>query len=237
MRDRRLIVADVAAIAAAFAAAWALFDAPLLYDSSTTEPIVLLVVGLVAWTLVAHVAGLADRLGVASLLTLGVWVLLLVSWLAGKHDPDVEQLSAFWLFAVVALTLVRGAPRLAPPRRPPTRLALADALALLTVCLVSWPLLKEPKPADSTGWAVVFLLIGIPAWIAAAAERGQYDAPASLWRDLTGALVLATFGAWTVVVISPHTGEIDPDINQLFGVWALAIVAVAVARQLGRATR
>jgi cobalamin synthase len=119
---------------------------------------------------------------------------------------------------------------------PLRTLALADVAALCAVFMVSWPLLHEPRPADRTTWAWVLLVAALPAWVAAAAALGQYDAPRGGPRptriEVLGVAHLASFGAWFVAVLSPYTGEIDPDIPNLLAVWLLTIACVVLARAL-----
>ncbi|HET8952337.1 MAG TPA: hypothetical protein VFN44_17575, partial [Solirubrobacteraceae bacterium] len=56
-------------------------------------------------------------------MTLGVWAVVVASYLTGKPDPDVKQLLAFWLLAIAATTAARQLVRRpggdAPRRRPP----------------------------------------------------------------------------------------------------------------------
>lgn len=254
----RLIAADGLGMAAAFAVAWLLFDAPLLFRDATWEPFLLLAGGVAAWIAAARAAGHhragGSELGhdlsrVSGLMTVGAWGICVASWLTGKPDPDVRQLLAFWALAIVAIVLARRAagvgaragaepaPRRPLPTWPPVPAALADCAVLFVVLTACRRWVQEPLPADSTAWAWVFVALSLPAWVAAATALGHYEPErTSIGRDLLGALVLASWGAWLLIALSPYTGEIDPDIGQILVPWALTIAAVPAARLAARAT-
>jgi hypothetical protein len=246
--------------------AWWLFDVPELYGNADVDGYILLVATPFLWTLAAGAYGLRapvagsrravvldDLAGVAGLMTLGAWAVILSSYATGKPDPDIPQLSAFWALGIVAVTVARQAvrattPSAAPaprlpqrlhwrPARPPRELVLADAIAIFVVAMVSWPVFQEPKPADSTLWAWVLLLVGIPVWVGIGAASGLYAEPRSLRSDLVAALHLASAGAWLIMILTPIGGEIDPDIPQVFGVWACTIAAVAATRRVALSGR
>ena len=79
---------------------------------------------LPCWVIVAHVQGLYrsdqeradhstadDIVGVFHLVTIGVWVLLVASRLAGRVNPSIYALITFWAFAVCLLALARTVAR------------------------------------------------------------------------------------------------------------------------------
>jgi hypothetical protein len=234
---------------------------PELYGNATIDGYILLGATPLLWTFAAGVSGLRrpvggpplrvaldDLAGVAGLMTLGAWGVILSSYATGKPDPDIPQLFAFWALGVVAVTVARQPVRnLEPaavtpppmpyrlrwrPARPLGALVLADAIAVFVVCMIGWPLLQEPKPADSTLWAWVLLLGGIPVWVAIGTVCGHYAPPRTLRDDVVAVVHLASAGAWLVIVLSPVGGEVDPDIPQVFGVWALVVAAAVSARRL-----
>lgn len=257
--SRRLATADALGLSAAFAVAWLLFDAPLPFEDATWEPWLLVVGGVSAWTVAARAAGhhrdpgprppLRELARVSSLMTLGAWAVVAAAWVTGEHDPDVRQLLAFWTLATAAVVLGRHVARIggspAPPahgrRRarlacPPGPLAAADCVVLLIVLAAGRRYVQEPLPADSTAWAWAFLALAVPAWAASAGALGQYrPGRPSLPRDVGGPALLASWGAWALVAVSPYTGEIDPDVGQLLAVWLLVVTTVPAARLLVRA--
>jgi FlaA1/EpsC-like NDP-sugar epimerase len=198
-----------------------------------------------------------DLIGVGSLMTAAAWFVTVSSEVAGKPDPDITQLFTFWLLAIAGITGGRVAARAAirssdgdparrtprfrwpPPRQVDPRLIAADVAAVVFACAVSWALLHEPRPADSTAWGWVFVAVAVPVWLALAAAAGLYarrnDSPArSLSRDALGTVQLASLEAWAVILLTKPGGEIDPDIPQVFGFWAATILIVVAARALVR---
>jgi hypothetical protein len=254
--DRALVVADMVALTTAFALSWLLFDAPLVFESAHVGAAGLAVAAPIAWVLAARVAGLygarslrEEVMGVASLMTMGVWIVTLASSLSGRPDPDIGQLTAFWLGAIVAIPAARRLTGATFPQHPAParagldrRLAAADALAVVAAAMLSSPLFLEPRPADSAVWGGAFVLASVVLWMGLAAGTGGYassDAPAraSLVRDLRAVVQLATVPAWLVIVLTGPGGEIDPDIPQVAMWWALTIVLAVAARQLARRHR
>jgi hypothetical protein len=251
-----LIVADVLGIVFAFAGAWLLGDSPLLFGDATWEPFALLAGGIAVWVAGASAGGMyrdrpaglrslgADIVDLSGAFTVAVWAICVASWLSGKPDPDVHQLVAFWSLAIVAIALLRQVARIGgagsvTKRRPSCwvpALALTDAVVLLAVLPACALLVTEPVPADNHAWAAVFIVLGISAWVAAATALGHY-AWASVREDVLSTLVLASWGAWVLVGISPYTGEIDPDIPQVVVVWTVSIVGVVTARRVVRSRR
>lgn len=267
---RALIAADAAAVAVSFALAWLLFDEPLVYDAHVGSGYALVLASPLAWVLAARAFALyepAGKLGarvvvddlvaVGSLMTMAAWFVVLSSALAGKPDPDIAQLFTFWLLAIAGIVCGRLLAR-AVVRSPGSdvvpwfgqfslrevdrRLIAADVASVILVCVLSWPVLQEPRPADSTAWAWVFVVVAVPVWVALAAAGGLYtprdESPArSLRRDLLGIVQLASLEAWVVILLTGPGGEIDPDIPQVFAFWAATLLSVVAARALVRRGR
>jgi exopolysaccharide biosynthesis polyprenyl glycosylphosphotransferase len=117
---RLLLAADVVGLATAFALT------RVLFGSLATMPAreLALAASLPAWILAAKVYGLYDGdeeradhstlddvIGVFHLVTVGVWVVLFASWVTDTVEPSLHRLQAFWLFAVLAITLSRSLAR------------------------------------------------------------------------------------------------------------------------------
>jgi exopolysaccharide biosynthesis polyprenyl glycosylphosphotransferase len=90
----------------------------------STRELILFVVSLPCWALVAKLHGLYHRdeeradhcttddiVGVFHLVTIGAWLLLVVSRLKGWNGPGIFSLTAFWLLAVCILPVTRAAAR------------------------------------------------------------------------------------------------------------------------------
>jgi exopolysaccharide biosynthesis polyprenyl glycosylphosphotransferase len=88
--------------------------------------LLLFAVSLPCWVLVAKGHGLYHRdeeradhsttddvVGVFHLVTVGIWLLLVASQLAGRRGPDILNLMVFWLLAVCLVPLFRTVARLA----------------------------------------------------------------------------------------------------------------------------
>ena len=239
-----------------------------MFEDTVWEPYALLVAALAAWTLAGGRYGIYDKpgghslgddlVGVAGLMTVCVWALVVAGWLAGKPDPDLRQLLAFWAIAIAAATLARLAargganaeaavprrtpsplwPRRAWVRKPPALPAVADGAALLAVFVLCHRLVSEPLPGDSNAWSWVLVVATVPAWVAAATALGHYEpAFAGIGRDLAGTSLLASCVVWLLAAISPVTGEIDPDIPELLVVWASMVIATTGGRVAARAVR
>lgn len=203
-----------------------------------------------------------ELVAVGSLMTMAVWFVTVSSDVAGKPDPDITQLFTFWLLAIAAITtgrlVARAAirssdsdsegrtlrPRLRKValREVDPRLVAADIAGIVVACVLSWRLLQEPRPADSTAWAWVFLAVAGPTWVALAAAGGLYAGRSesqtrSMRRDLLGVVQIASLEAWAVILLTGPGGEIDPDIPQVLGFWAATILIVVAVRALVRCTR
>jgi exopolysaccharide biosynthesis polyprenyl glycosylphosphotransferase len=115
---RMLILADVLGLALAYLIAMR----PWASDGgfSSMADLTLFVLSLPCWVLVARLHGLYHRdeertdhcttddiVGVFHLVTIGVWLLFVVTRLGGWNGPSVLNLTAFWLVAVCILPLGR----------------------------------------------------------------------------------------------------------------------------------
>lgn len=130
---RMLLVADV------FGLAMALLIAELLFGrhgGSLSEPTeyLLFLATLPAWIVGVKLYGLYDLdeertdhstadeiVPFFHLVTVGAWLLFILSWLSGLVVPNPRKLSAFWLFAVLLVGLGRTAARAISRRRPAYR--------------------------------------------------------------------------------------------------------------------
>ena len=97
----------------------------------SARELILFAASLPCWVLVAKLHGLYHRddertdhcttddiVGVFHLVTIGAWLLLVVSRLGGWDGPGILSLTAFWLLAVCILPVSRAAARLICRRRP-----------------------------------------------------------------------------------------------------------------------
>jgi exopolysaccharide biosynthesis polyprenyl glycosylphosphotransferase len=131
---RLLLVADLLGLVAAFALAEALWgahgDAHLNPVSPTIELLVFLLT-LPGWVVMAKVYGLYDRdeertdhstvddlVGVFHLVTVGTWLVLIVSWATGLARPNLPKVTTFWLIAVGLVTIGRVVARSVSRRFP-----------------------------------------------------------------------------------------------------------------------
>jgi len=117
-----LAVADIVGLAASFLVAQRLFA----HDPTAQDPIspssetLLFLATLPAWILVAKLQGLYERdeertdhstvddlPGIFHTVTVGVWLFFVSTWLTGAAVPQVGKLVAFWLLAIVLVSLLR----------------------------------------------------------------------------------------------------------------------------------
>jgi exopolysaccharide biosynthesis polyprenyl glycosylphosphotransferase len=113
-----LVIADLSGLVIAY------FIATLLSggDGALGSPreLVLFAISLPCWVVIAEIHGLYHRdeeradhstsddiAGVFHLVTVGVWLLLVVSRLVGQGGPDVLNLALFWLLAVCVIPAAR----------------------------------------------------------------------------------------------------------------------------------
>ncbi len=122
---RMLLLSDLAGLALAFAGAQ-LMTSGHSYEGrvgATTE-VVLFVLALPCWVVAAKLYGLYDRdeeradhstaddvARVFHLVTVGTWLIVLVTYLTRLANPQMEKLATFWLLAVIAIPLARTAAR------------------------------------------------------------------------------------------------------------------------------
>jgi exopolysaccharide biosynthesis polyprenyl glycosylphosphotransferase len=115
---RSLLLADMVGLVVAYLLATALFGSGGAFGS-TRESLVF-VLTLPCWVLVAKLHGLYERdqqltahsttnevVGIFHLVTIGVWILLVGSRLAGHASPGIYGLIAFWALAVCILPVAR----------------------------------------------------------------------------------------------------------------------------------
>jgi exopolysaccharide biosynthesis polyprenyl glycosylphosphotransferase len=129
---RALAVADMVGLSTAFLLSTALFAGSGVGDHihPGLETLVFLCT-LPLWLAFAHVFGLykndaaradhstADEtLGVISLVTLGTWVVFVASWATKLAQPELDRLTSFWLFSLVAVITGRGIARTIVRRMP-----------------------------------------------------------------------------------------------------------------------
>ena len=119
---RSLMIADIVGLSLAYLVAthhWGGHGVP-----GSTRELVLFACSLPAWLLVARVHGLYHRdeertdhcttddiVGVFHLVTIGAWLLLVVSRLEGWNGPSIISLTGFWLLAVILVPLSRTVAR------------------------------------------------------------------------------------------------------------------------------
>jgi exopolysaccharide biosynthesis polyprenyl glycosylphosphotransferase len=117
-----LVLADLLGLSLAYYLAAILAGGHGALGSSGELPIFVLT--LPAWVLVAKLHGLYQRdhertdhsttdevVGIFHLVTIGVWILLAASRLAGRTSPGVYPLIAFWAIAVLLLPVTRALAR------------------------------------------------------------------------------------------------------------------------------
>jgi len=124
---RALLVADVGGLVLAFVLAYALVGG----DASVPTQFGVLLLTIPVWVVAAKLYGLYERdeenvdhstvdevVGVFHLVTLGAWLYFLATYVAGLENPHAPRLVAFWLLAVLLVTLLRGVARAAARRSP-----------------------------------------------------------------------------------------------------------------------
>jgi exopolysaccharide biosynthesis polyprenyl glycosylphosphotransferase len=118
MVPRALVCADLIALSLSYLLATLLWGGTGTLGSS--RELILFVASLPCWVLVAELHGLYHRdeqrashstaddiVGVFHLVTIGAWLLLVASRLAGWNGPNIFALTGFWLFAVCLVPLAR----------------------------------------------------------------------------------------------------------------------------------
>jgi len=123
---RMLLAADLLGLAIAFVVAQLLLgpDPNLQTPVDATMEWLLFFGTLPAWIVVAKLYGLYERdeertdhstvddmLDVFHMVTVGVWLFVVMSWLTHLARPDILKLALFWAIAIVLVTLGRAAAR------------------------------------------------------------------------------------------------------------------------------
>jgi len=123
---RMLLAADVAGLVAAF-----LLTALVLGQLPSTDPwkLAALLASLPLWVLAAKVYGLYDRdeeradrstlddaVDVFHLVTVGVWLVFIVSWATDAAGMSPSQLATFWAAAILSIAAARAIARTAARR-------------------------------------------------------------------------------------------------------------------------
>ncbi len=127
---RVLLIADVAGLSLAFSLAQLLFKPPHHIVSPGVEVLVF-VLSLPAWVIIAQLNGLYSRdgqradhstvdevVGVAAVITVGVWLLYIVVSLTHVVHPTPARLIAFWLMAIGFVLMARAGGRALARRHP-----------------------------------------------------------------------------------------------------------------------
>ena len=121
---RLLLAADTLGLLTAFAITELLLGNHPLHGGGIGSEAVIIVVAIPAWVVAAKLRGLYDhddeRAGhstadefanVFQLITLGVWLFFVSSWLFGLSSPSQKKLTLFWLLAIATVTVSRAAAR------------------------------------------------------------------------------------------------------------------------------
>jgi exopolysaccharide biosynthesis polyprenyl glycosylphosphotransferase len=128
---RSLLVADLAALIAAFAVLQLIVPAPAADDRVTLDgELLLFLASLPLWVVLARTVGLYDRdaerpehttvddlVGIVSLVTTVVWLGFVVAYLTGRASPDFGKWVIFWALAIVGIAVARSIARMLVRRR------------------------------------------------------------------------------------------------------------------------
>ncbi|MGH3137945.1 MAG: sugar transferase [Gaiellaceae bacterium] len=128
---RSLLVADLTALAIAFALLQLFFPAQAMDDRLSLDgELLLFVASLPLWVALARTIGLYDRdaerpehttvddlVGIVSLVTTVVWLGFVVSYITGRASPDFGKWVVFWALAIAGITVARSAARTIVRRR------------------------------------------------------------------------------------------------------------------------
>jgi exopolysaccharide biosynthesis polyprenyl glycosylphosphotransferase len=129
--NRLLVVADCVGLVVGFVAARLVYPEKAFLQGaySGTAELEIFIATLPCWLVVARLYGLysrdADRAdhstaddapALVNMVTLGVWLLFVVSRLTGLANPDFNKLVLFWAASIGAMLLARGAARLVTRR-------------------------------------------------------------------------------------------------------------------------
>lgn len=156
---RVLLLADVSALAFAFALTELLFHRPAaVEDVGPLLELAIFVALLPVWVVAAKVYGLYDRdeertdhstvdefVSVFHLITVGVWLFFALSWLGGFREPGQAKLAVFWALAIAAVTAARSAARAVARHRPEYRQNVLIVGAGEVGQLIGRKLLQHPE--------------------------------------------------------------------------------------------
>jgi exopolysaccharide biosynthesis polyprenyl glycosylphosphotransferase len=129
---RMLVTADVTALLLAFGITELAFGQAQRPNSiSIGYQTVVFLLTLPIWIVAAHVYGLYDHdderayhstvdefVSVFHLITVGIFAFVALSWVTGMTDPRQKKLGAFWLVAILLMTVARVGARTLARRRP-----------------------------------------------------------------------------------------------------------------------
>ncbi len=122
-------------------------------------------------------------------------------------------------------------------------LLLADTVGLTLAFVLSQALWSGPSGAPgavSGPGELVFFVLTLPVWTAAAKVYGLYDndderTDHSTADDLIRVFHLITVGTWLLLIASQAFGVIQPEIGRLVLFWALATTFISLLRGCARA--
>lgn len=118
----------------------------------------------------------------------------------------------------------------------------ADVAGLIVAFAVAQLFYGVDVRGGTLGWPgeLLIFIVSLPGWIIGAKLYGLYDrdeerAAHSTADDVTGVFHLVTVGTWVLLVGSYLTKLADPDVPKLLVFWAVALVAIPLARSGARA--
>jgi exopolysaccharide biosynthesis polyprenyl glycosylphosphotransferase len=128
---RSLLVADLTALIAAFAALQLLFPAQSMNDQLPFDSeVILFAASLPLWVILARAMGLYDRdaerpehttvddlVGIVALVTTVVWLSFVAAYVTGAAAPDFGKWVDFWALAIVLIVVARAVARMTVSRR------------------------------------------------------------------------------------------------------------------------
>lgn len=128
---RSLLVADLTALAVAFAALQLIFPAQAMGDPLSLDgELLLFAASIPLWVMLARAMGLYDRdaerpehttvddlVGIVSLVTTVVWLSFVVAYVTGRANPDFGKWVVFWALAIAGIAVARTAARIVVRRR------------------------------------------------------------------------------------------------------------------------
>jgi exopolysaccharide biosynthesis polyprenyl glycosylphosphotransferase len=121
---RMLLASDLIGLGVAFAGAQLIAHGRFEGRLGTGTEAILFLASLPCWIVAAKIYGLYDRdedradysttddlVGVFHLVTVGTWLIILLTYSTSLANPRMEKVAAFWVMAVVAVPLARIASR------------------------------------------------------------------------------------------------------------------------------